>query len=147
MTPMSSNTKNLRYFALIANLSLILWVGLWQSTISPHPHLNNYVIAVMWIIPMLLPLKGILEGKPYTHAWANFILMFYFLHALTILWVDDGERWLALVELVITFSAFVANILFARVRAKELGIKLKRLSQVEREEREEREAHDTKEPK
>ncbi|MGF1872496.1 DUF2069 domain-containing protein [Photobacterium indicum] len=144
MTPMSSNTKNLRYFALIANLSLILWVGLWQSTISPHPHLNNYVIAVMWIIPMLLPLKGILEGKPYTHAWANFILMFYFLHALTILWVDDGERWLALVELVITFSAFVANILFARVRAKELGIKLKRLSQVEREERE---AHDTKEPK
>ncbi|MGK0250317.1 MAG: putative membrane protein [Oleispira sp.] len=144
MTPMSSNTKNLRYFALIANLSLILWVGLWQSTISPHPHLNNYVIAVMWIIPMLLPLKGILEGKPYTHAWANFILMFYFLHALTILWVDDGERWLALIELVITSSAFVANILFARVRAKELGIKLKRLSQVEREERE---AHETKEPK
>ncbi|PSU43813.1 DUF2069 domain-containing protein [Photobacterium frigidiphilum] len=144
MTPMSSNTKNLRYFALIANLSLILWVGLWQSTISPHPHLNNYVIAVMWIIPMLLPLKGILEGKPYTHAWANFILMFYFLHALTILWIDDGERWLALVELVIASSAFVANILFARVRAKELGIKLKRLSQVEREERE---AHEPKEPK
>jgi uncharacterized membrane protein len=144
MTPMSSNTKNLRYFALIANLSLILWVGLWQSTISPHPHLNNYVIAVMWIIPMLLPLKGILEGKPYTHAWANFILMFYFLHALTILWVDDGERWLALVELVITSCTFIANILFARVRAKELGIKLKRLSQVEREEKE---AHDTKEPK
>lgn len=144
MTPMSSNTKNLRYFALIANLSLILWVGLWQSTISPHPHLNNYVIAVMWIIPMLLPLKGILEGKAYTHAWANFILMFYFLHALTILWVDDGERWLALVELVITSCTFIANILFARVRAKELGIKLKRLSQVEREEKE---AHDTKEPK
>lgn len=144
MTPMSSNTKNLRYFALIANLSLILWVGLWQSTISPHPHLNNYVIAVMWIIPMLLPLKGILEGKPYTHAWANFILMFYFLHALTILWVDDGERWLALVELAITSCTFIANILFARVRAKELGIKLKRLSQVEREEKE---AHDTKEPK
>jgi len=144
MTPMSSNTKNLRYFALIANLSLILWVGLWQSTISPHPHLNNYVIAVMWIIPMLLPLKGILEGKAYTHAWANFILMFYFLHALTILWVDDGERWLALVELVITSCTFIANILFARVRAKELGIRLKRLSQVEREEKE---AHDTKEPK
>jgi uncharacterized membrane protein len=70
--------------------------------------------------------------------------MFYFLHALTILWVDDGERWLALVELVITSCTFIANILFARVRAKELGIKLKRLSQVEREEKE---AHDTKEPK
>ncbi|MEJ2762866.1 DUF2069 domain-containing protein [Photobacterium sp. MCCC 1A19761] len=142
MTPMSPSTQNLRYFALTANLSLILWVGLWQSVISPHPHLNNLVVAGMWVLPMLLPLKGILEGKPYTHAWANFILMFYFLHALTILWIDDGERLLAFIELGITTSAFIANILFARQRGRELGIKLKRLSQVEKEERE---AHEKKE--
>ncbi|MCW8331774.1 DUF2069 domain-containing protein [Photobacterium sp. SDRW27] len=136
MTEMSKSTQNLRYSALIANLSLIFWVGLWQSTLSPHPHLNNLVVAGMWVLPMLLPLKGILEAKPYTHAWANFILMFYFLHALTILWVDGGERLLALVELGLASSAFVANILFARKRGRELGIKLKKLSQVEKEERE-----------
>ncbi|PSW09785.1 DUF2069 domain-containing protein [Photobacterium sanctipauli] len=135
MTEMSKSTRSLRYAALTANLSLLGWVGLWQSTISPHPHLNNLVIAGMWILPLLFPLKGILEGKPYTHAWANFILMFYFLHALTILWVDEGERWLAIVELGLTTCAFVANILFARMRGRELGIKLKRLSQVEKEEK------------
>ncbi|GAB6264382.1 DUF2069 domain-containing protein [Photobacterium sp. CCB-ST2H9] len=136
MKPMSPSTQNLRYFALTANLSLLLWVALWQSVISPHPHLNNYVVAGMWILPLLLPMKGILEGKPYTHAWANFILMFYFLHALTLLWVDGGERWLALVELGLTIAAFFGNILFARARGRELGNKLKKLSQVEREERE-----------
>ncbi|WP_064602325.1 DUF2069 domain-containing protein [Photobacterium sp. J15] len=135
MKPMSKSTQNLRYFALTANLSLILWVGLWQSTISPHPHLNNFILAGVWILPMLLPLKGILQGRPYTHAWANFILMLYFLHALTILWVDDGERLLAMVELGLASSAFVANILFARNRGRELGNKLKKLSQVEKEER------------
>ncbi len=136
MKAMSKSTLNLRYSALITNLSLILWVGLWQSTLSPHPHLNNLVVAGMWILPMLLPLKGILEGRPYTHAWANFILMFYFLHALTILWVDGGERLLALVELGLASCAFVTNILFARHRGRELGIKLKKLSQVEKEEKE-----------
>ncbi|WP_036829604.1 DUF2069 domain-containing protein, partial [Photobacterium sanctipauli] len=54
---------------------------------------------------------------------------------LTILWVDEGERWLAIVELGLTTCAFVANILFARMRGRELGIKLKRLSQVEKEEK------------
>ncbi|MGF1733325.1 hypothetical protein BIT28_14920 [Photobacterium proteolyticum] len=136
MTAMSKSTQNLRYSALIANLSLILWVGVWQSTLSPHPHLNSFVLAGMWVLPMLFPLKGILEGRPYTHAWANFILMLYFLHALTILWIDGGERLLALVELGITSWAFVSNILFARHRGRELGIKLKKLSQVEKEERE-----------
>ncbi|MGF1683694.1 DUF2069 domain-containing protein [Photobacterium minamisatsumaniensis] len=135
MTAMSKTTRSLRYAALTANLSLLGWVGLWQSTLSPHPHLNSIVLAGVWMLPILLPLKGILAGKPYTHAWANFILMFYFLHALTLLCVDEGERWLALVELILTTSAFIANILFARMRGKELGIKLKRLSQVEKEEK------------
>ncbi|WP_299021746.1 DUF2069 domain-containing protein [uncultured Photobacterium sp.] len=136
MKAMSKSTQNLRYTALIANLSLILWVGLWQSTISPHPHLNSFILAGIWVLPLLLPLKGILEGKPYTHAWANFILMFYFLHALTILWVDDGERLLAIIELGLVSCAFITNILFARSRGRELGNKLKKLSQVEREEKE-----------
>lgn len=61
--------------------------------------------------------------------------MLYFLHALTILYVDGGERWLAAVELILTSLGFAGNILFARARGKELGLKLKRLSQVEKEEK------------
>ncbi len=136
MPPMQPRTLFVHRFALCANLSLMLWVTLWQIVISPHPHLNNWVMAALWILPMLLPLRGMLAAKPYTHAWSNFILMFYFLHALTILTIDEGERWLAAIEFVIVSVAFLSNILFARLRAKELGIKLQRLSQVEREERE-----------
>ena len=74
-------------------------------------------------------------GKPYTYAWANFFLMLYFLHAFTILYIDDGERWLATIELALTSLAFVSNILFARFRGQELGLKLKRLSKVEKDEK------------
>ncbi|PSV28521.1 DUF2069 domain-containing protein [Photobacterium sp. GB-72] len=136
MPPMQPQTQYIHRFAVCANLTLMLWVALWQTIISPHPHLNNWVMAVVWIIPLLLPLRGMLAAKPYTYAWSNFILMFYFLHALTLLTIDEGERGLAGIELLLVTIAFLSNILFARVRAKELGIKLQRLSQVERQERE-----------
>ncbi|MGR5555168.1 DUF2069 domain-containing protein [Vibrio fortis] len=132
---MSPKTKLFRYFALVGNLLLLGWVAAWQMTLSPHPHLDNVTLAIVWAVPLLLPLPGILSAKPYTHAWANFILMLYFLHALTILYVDGGERMLAAVELLLTTFGFAGNILFARFRARELGIKLKRLSEVEKKEK------------
>ncbi|MGR5350889.1 DUF2069 domain-containing protein [Vibrio alfacsensis] len=133
--PLSKQTQAYRYMALVSNLALLAWVAIWQLALSPHPHLSSTTLAVAWCIPLLLPLPGILAGKPYTHAWANFVLMLYFLHALTILYVDDGERWLAVVELMLTSLGFVGNILFARARGKELGLRLKRLSQVEKDEK------------
>lgn len=132
---MTARTMQFRWLALTGNLALIAWIALWQLELSPHPHINSVTLAIGWIIPLLLPLPGILAGKPYTHAWANFILMLYFLHALTILYVDNGERWLAAVELILTFATFMGNTLYARQRGKELGLKLTKLSEVEKQEK------------
>ncbi|MGB1974738.1 MAG: DUF2069 domain-containing protein, partial [Vibrio toranzoniae] len=63
---MSPKTKLCRYLALSGNLLLLLWVVAWQMTLSPHPHLSNITLAIAWAIPLLLPLPGILAGKPYT---------------------------------------------------------------------------------
>lgn len=132
---MFSSSSTLRPLALGAYLALIAWVALWHGVISPHPHVNPVGITVAWLIPLLFPLKGILVGKAYTHAWANFILMFYFLHALTLLWVDAGERWLAAIELVLTSFSFVCNVYFAKRKGQEQGLGLKKLSEVEKEEK------------
>lgn len=136
MQEMQSKTKLFRLLALFGNLALLSWIALWQLSLSPHPHISSTTLTIAWAVPLLLPLPGILAGKPYTHAWANFVLMLYFLHGFTILYVDGGERWLALVELALTAIAFLGNILYARARGQELGMKLKRLSKVEKEEKE-----------
>ena len=88
MQDMQPRTKQFRLLALFGNLALLAWILLWQLSLSPHPHLGSSSLAIAWAIPLLLPLPGILVGKPYTHAWANFVLMLYFLHALTILYVE-----------------------------------------------------------
>ncbi|PMK04979.1 DUF2069 domain-containing protein [Vibrio sp. 10N.261.55.A7] len=132
---MTTRSKQFRLLALFGNLGLLAWVVLWQWQLSPHPHINNLTLAIAWSVPLLLPLPGILAGKPYTHAWANFVLMLYFLHGFVILFIGEGERILAAVELCLTSVAFVGNILYARSRGKELGLKLTRLSEVEKQEK------------
>lgn len=132
---LAPRTQRARWLALSGILSLLVWIILWQLTWSPHPHLPPLAVTIGWILPLLLPLPGIIKGKPYTHAWANFVLMLYFLHALTILYVDNGERGLAAVELLLTCCAFLGNTLYARLRGKELGLKLTKLSEVEKQEK------------
>ncbi|MFH0264747.1 DUF2069 domain-containing protein [Vibrio rumoiensis] len=133
----SSVTSSLftRYLALLSYFGLLFWVLAWHGLISPHPDLNPLAVTIGWCIPLLLPFVGIMKGKPYTHAWANFILMFYFLHSLTILYIDNGERLLAAIELILTSINFVGNILYARHKGKALGLKLTRLSEVEKQEK------------
>ncbi len=132
---MNKRTQRFRWLALAGNLGLMVWIALWQLNLSPHPHITPMNLTIAWLIPILLPLPGILAGKPYTHAWANFILMLYFLHAFTIIYIDGGERWLAVVELGLTFAAFLGNTLYARNRGKELGLKLTKLSVIEKQEK------------
>lgn len=133
--PYSPHTRFVRWLALGGILSLIIWITLWQLIWSPHPHISPVAITIGWLIPLLLPLPGVIKGKPYTHAWANFVLMLYFVHGFTLLYVDNGERWLAAIELLCTSCAFIGNTLYARLRGKELGLKLTKLSELERAEK------------
>ena len=125
---MNRSTLSVKHLAQSSYLALMLWVLLWHSLISPHPHLNAYAVTIGWMIPLLFPLKGILKGNPYTHAWSNFVLMLYFLHALTLLWVGEGERWLAAIELCLTSVTFYANVVYAKRQGKVAGLGLKKLS-------------------
>nr|WP_265347121.1 DUF2069 domain-containing protein [Aeromonas veronii] len=111
---------------LVGFFGLLCWVILWHLWLSPHPDLNPWLLPVIWTVPLLFPLKGIVQGNPYTHAWGNFVLMPYFLHALTLITTDEGERWLAVVELVFTTLAFVGTIYYARLRGRELGLSIRK---------------------
>ena len=77
---------------------------IWLLLLNPSQGLNPWLSTVMFIIPLLFPLKGILAGNPYTFAWSNFVVMLYFLHSLTTLWVSEDDRIWAALELRIMRS-------------------------------------------
>ncbi len=128
--------KQLLRLTQVSYFLLLIWVALWHTVLSPHIEVGAMGVALFWIVPLLFPLKGIIKGNPYTFAWANFVLLLYFLHSLTLIYVDEGERSLAIVELVLTTAAFCLCTVYSRMRGKELGLKLKKLSQLKQEEEE-----------
>lgn len=119
-----------RKLTLICYPALLVWVILWHGVLAPSEVFAVWVKPLVWALPLLLPLVGILKGKPYTHAWANFILMLYFLHSATTLWTHPDERLFAFIELLLTTGAFIGATYYARYAGREQGLGLKKKNQV-----------------
>lgn len=132
---MFKTSRFYRYLALCSYLGLLLWVPVWHFVLSQSIEKSPLFIVLLWIVPLLLPMKGIIQGSPYTHAWANFIVLIYLMHASTALYAVEGEFWYALIELALSVSMFVGCSFYARLRGKELGLKMRKLKDVMEEEK------------
>ncbi|MGL4473813.1 MAG: DUF2069 domain-containing protein [Shewanella sp.] len=82
--------------------------------------------SLIGLLPILLPMKGIIEGRPYTFAWAGFILCLYLLHSLTLWWVSPELRIFASIESALLMFCLITFSLFARLKGRELGLGLKK---------------------
>ncbi len=135
MEAMSSKTRTFRYLALVSHLLLLAWVTIWQFSLVEERVYSTTFIALIYILPLLLPLRGIVAGKPYTHAWANFIVLFYIIHGFTAGYAAPDELLYAVIELVLATGMFVGCSAYARMRGRELGVGLKKLKDVMQEEK------------
>lgn len=119
-------TQTYKKIALIGYFSLLLFMPIWLLILNPSQGLNPWLSTIMFIIPLLFPLKGILAGNPYTFAWSNFIVMLYFLHSLTTLWVSEDDRIWAGLELIFASMMFYGGTYYAKYRGQELGLSIRK---------------------
>ena len=131
---MSTATKRLHQLALTCYLALTIWFVLWQFVISVN-HSYSLIFRLLWILPLLLPLTGMFRAKPYTHAWASFVVLIYLIHGLTGVYALQAERLYAAIEIVLSLLSLVLCSLYARKRGQELGMGLQKLSKVMEQER------------
>lgn len=120
------STQTYRNVALIGYFSLLLLMPTWLFFLNPSEGLSPLLSAFMFIVPLLFPLKGIIKGNPYTYAWANFIIMLYFLHSLTTLWVSEEDVIWASLELIFASLFFYGGTYYAKFRGQELGLSLRK---------------------
>jgi len=120
------STPTLRKIALISYFSLLIYMPLWLIVLSPSSGLSPTLTIVMFVVPLLLPIRGILSGNPYTYAWTNFIVMIYFLHSLTTLWVAPEDRLWAAIELILASALFFAATYYAKYKGQELGLSIRK---------------------
>ena len=102
------------YFGLLG--LLLLWV-IW---LAPHPRFPISLVVIVLVGPLLLPLRGLLYGRLYTHALTCFLALYYF-----VLGVDDVAAamvwpWLAWLEVILSLGLFVGCVAYTRLRARQL---------------------------
>lgn len=105
-------------------LALLAWAGLiafWFARavgLGQPPQVPRALLLIFHVGPLLFPLRGLLDGRPYTHAWASFLALWYF-----VLSVDDiagglSDRLLGAIGLGLATSAFVACVAYARLEGR-----------------------------
>ena len=126
MKEQTFSTQTLRKMAQVGYFGLLVFMPLWLLVLHPSEGLSPTLSLIMFTLPLLFPLRGIIKGNPYTFAWANFVVMIYFLHSLTTLWVSADERIYAIVELIFASLMFFAGSYYSKYRGQELGLGLKK---------------------
>jgi len=106
---------------------LLILIPIWHLYLSPPAlNINPWLVALIWLIPLLFPLKGIIQGNPYTYAWSGFIALIYIMHSCVIIMVNDQERLLAGIELLLASLFLAGNIYFAKYKGQELGLSIRK---------------------
>jgi len=106
---------------------LLILVPLWHLYLSPPAlGISPWLVTSVWLIPLLFPLKGILQGNPYTYAWSGFIALIYVMHACVVVMGETGERGLATLELILASLFLFGNIYFAKYQGQALGLSIRK---------------------
>lgn len=131
---MQPRTSFYRKLSLLGYIGLLGWMCIWYFQLSDTEYSITFIFLV-YILPLLFPMIGIFKGKPYTHAWASFIVLLYLMHGITA-WYSIPENWVyACIEIVLSVMMFVGCSMFARLRGQELGQSLPKLKQVMEDEK------------
>lgn len=120
------STEQLKIMTLFGYFSLLIFMPVWLIFITEDSALSIPLTLAMFTLPLLFPLKGLIQGNPYTYAWSNFVVMIYFLHSLTTLWVSADEKHWALLEFILAAIMFVAGSYYAKYRGQELGLSIRK---------------------
>lgn len=96
--------------SLIALIFLCLGWELWWAPLRPG---GSWL--VLKAVFLLLPLRGILQGRRYTFQWTSLFLLFYVFEGSTRATSDTGlSQILAIAELLLTLICFTAIVTYLR---------------------------------
>jgi uncharacterized membrane protein len=102
------------YGAAVTSLIALIFLGLaWELWLAPLRPGGS--LLALKILPLLLPLFGVLRGKAYTYQWASMLILAYFAEGAVRAWSEHGlSAGLALAESVVAVIFFCACILYVR---------------------------------
>ena len=108
-----------RALALIGYFGLFFLLMAWTAWLSPPRVLPVGLVLILLVGPLLFPLRGLLHGRPYTHAWTSFLALFYFCAGVFNTAGNMDKPWLPWLEILFSCLLFLGAIFYVRSCAED----------------------------
>lgn len=125
--PQSRRTHTLYLLSVGSYLALIVLSVLWEGWLAPAAGAPPDLWLIIKSVPLLLPLFGLLHGKPYTYAWASLLVLIYFTEGVVLTYTYRAQPLsfhdtftCAAAETALSAVFILSAPFYARFRASEL---------------------------
>jgi len=96
---------------IISYFILLFGQALWISWLNPDPSIPKSITLVVIVVPLLLPLRGLLNTHSYTFKWVTLFIWLYFILGI---WNSfHSTQWpLGLLQVVASLIIFLCAVLY-----------------------------------
>ena len=106
-----------RTVTLIGYFGVFGLLLLWFARLEPPSRSPVALALILWVGPLLFPVRGLLHGRRYTHAWSSFLALFYFTFGVFHVAGPMARPWLAWLDIGFSVLWFLGVIGYVRVGA------------------------------
>lgn len=103
----------IRATALTGYFGTMAFLMAWIIWIAP-PQLPKSIALTIALLPLLIPLRGMLHGRIYTHSWAGFLALPYFAFGIDAAIHRTEKPWLGLILVATSTLWFFGCVYFAK---------------------------------
>ena len=107
----------IRWTAAASLFGLIVLGVLWEMVLAPIRPGGS--LLALKVLPLILPLAGVMKNRMYTYRWLSLLVWLYFTEGVVRAWSDKPpSNYLAMIEIVLCLVLFTACSLHVKIRFK-----------------------------
>ena len=112
------NIKISHWITLTGYFGLVIGIYVWHMWINKTA---DHAISIMLIVqlgPLMFPLRGLLAGKIYTHAWSMYLAILYFVVGV---WYAGADKdiWFGMYIIASSMLFFSGTLLYTRYAGRQ----------------------------
>ena len=113
-----NNQLNAIRWTAAASLSGLIVLGvLWEMVLAPIRPGGS--LLALKVLPLILPLAGVMKNRMYTYRWLSLLVWLYFTEGAVRAWSDKAPgNYLGMIEVVLCLVLFTACALHVKIRFK-----------------------------
>jgi uncharacterized membrane protein len=113
----SSLVTTTRFLAVGSLLGLIILGLAWELVLAPLRPGGSWI--ALKVLPLCVPLAGLLKNRMYTYRWVTLLVWLYFTEGVVRAYSDKAPgNYLAMIQVALCLALFVACAMHVRLRLK-----------------------------